>query len=96
MTASPRIREASEKDATALVGRLEQLGYPSTASEIAFRLRAMTQFPMALAWVAKDPGIVGLATGHMLPSVHASAPVALLTTLVVDAEHRGRGVGRDR
>lgn len=94
MTASSRIREASESDATALVDLLDQLGYPSAAEEIQLRLRSIARFPLARAWVAEESGLVGLATCHMLPSVHASAPVAWMTTLVVDAKCRGRGIGR--
>ena len=34
-------------------------------------------------------------TGHIIPSIHSSAPVALLTTLVVDQKHRGGGIGSE-
>jgi GNAT superfamily N-acetyltransferase len=94
VTATPRIRQATESDAPALVALLDQLGYPSTAEEIALRLRAIERFPLARAWVAEEAGLVGLVTGHMLPSIHATAPVAWVTTLVVDSTHRKHGIGR--
>lgn len=49
---------------------------------------------MAQAWVAEEAAPVGLITCHMLQSIHATAPVALMTTLVVDTKCRGRGIGR--
>jgi GNAT superfamily N-acetyltransferase len=94
LSVSPLIREASEDDADSLVDLLGQLGYPSGADEIRERLRAITRFASAHAWVADEAGLVGLITCHMLPSVHASEPVALMTTLVVESTRRGQGVGR--
>lgn len=37
--------------------------------------------------------VVGIVTVHMIPSIHLTPPVALLTTLVVAESARGRGVG---
>jgi GNAT superfamily N-acetyltransferase len=96
MTSTVRIREATELDSISLTELLDQLGYPSSADEIRLRLRELAASPQAQAWVAADAGVVaGLATCHMFPSVHASAPVAWLTTLVVNESHRGQGMGRE-
>jgi GNAT superfamily N-acetyltransferase len=89
-----RIREVRASDASGLTGLLDQLGYPSPADEIGRRLLALAQFPLAKAWLAEDAAVVGLVTCHMFPSIHATAPVAWITTLVVDVGHRGRGIGR--
>lgn len=95
MTSSPRIRAATEHDASHLPDLLDQLGYPASPEEILLRLRELGQYPQAQVWVAADAdALVGLASCHMFPSVHASAPVAWLTTLVVRESHHGRGVGR--
>lgn len=95
MTSSPRIRAATEHDASQLPDLLDQLGYPASAEEIQLRLRQVGQYPQAQVWVAADADVlVGLASCHMFRSVHASAPVAWLTTLVVRASHHGRGIGR--
>jgi GNAT superfamily N-acetyltransferase len=48
-----------------------------------------------MAVVAELDGVVvGVATVHTLPSIHAEREVAWLTTLVVAREVRQRGTGR--
>lgn len=95
MTSRARVREASEHDAASLIALLDHLGYPASADEIQARLRELTRFPQARVWVAEDAGVVvGLATCHVFPSIHATAPVAWLTTLAVARSHHGRGIGR--
>lgn len=45
-------------------------------------------------WVAELEGrVVGFATAHVIDAMHLDGPVAQLTSLVVDAAVRGRGVG---
>lgn len=94
MTNKVTIRTATAGDAPFLSELLAQLGYPATAEEIPQRLSALENFPHALALVALDgPSVVGLITAHMIPSVHAKEPIAMLTTLVVAETHRGKGIG---
>ena len=89
------IRDALEEDAATLAQLLGQLGYPARADEMGARFAALRQYPQALAFVAEQQGdVVGLVTCHMFPSIHASAPVAWLTTLIVDRHHCGLGIGR--
>lgn len=88
------LRGARPGDAPSLSLLLAQLGYPAGAEEIPERLIALGEFPRALALVAVDgENVVGLMTAHIIPAIHASEPVALLTTLVVADSHRGRGIG---
>ena len=88
------IRAAQPDDAPILSELLAQLGYPATSDEIPARLAAVNEFPRALALVAlRDENVVGLVTSHIIPSIQAAEPVALLTTLVVAASHRGKGIG---
>jgi GNAT superfamily N-acetyltransferase len=89
------IRRAEASDAQALSELLTQLGYPSSASEIAGRLDALANFPSAVALVAVNGfgEVVGLVTGHLFPSIHDNQPVAWLTTLVVLDDARGAGIG---
>ncbi|MGH7650953.1 MAG: GNAT family N-acetyltransferase [Gemmatimonadaceae bacterium] len=89
------IRAATASDAPALSVLLEQLGYPASESHIPARLNALKNFPRAEAFVATDGygEVVGLATGHIFPSIHDNGPVAWLTTLVVLEEARGAGIG---
>lgn len=96
MTSTINIRAATEHDATSLVGLVTELGYPAGADDIVLRLRQIAEYPQAQVWVADDSGmLVGLASSHMFPSVHAGAPVAWLTSLVVSQSHHGRGIGRE-
>lgn len=89
------IRAAVPADAPTLCELLAQLGYPATVAEIPARLSALTNFPRAAAIVAINGyrEVVGLATSHMLPSIHDNEPVAWLTTLVVLEDARGAGIG---
>jgi len=88
------IRPAVADDAPALARMLEQLGYPSDASEIPERLERMRERPGTTVFVAEQGGkAVGVVTVHLFPSLHTSEPVAWLTALVVDETVRGSGVG---
>jgi GNAT superfamily N-acetyltransferase len=95
MASAARVRGATSHDADAIATLLGQLGYPATAPEVAARLLGLEQFPDAIALVADLHGeTIGLATGHVFPSIHVSSRVAWLTTLVVSDHHRGSGLGR--
>ena len=37
--------------------------------------------------------VVGVVTAHLIPSIHDNEPVAWLTTLVVQEDARGAGIG---
>src|SRR5688572_4404172 len=96
MPASMAIRSATAADAGAIAALLGQLGYPATTPEVVARLVRLDAFPSASVLVADQGGkVVGLVTGHVFPSIHGSALVAWLTTLVVDDEHLHQGVGRE-
>ena len=90
------IRPAQPSDADYLSSLLGQLGYPAPADEVVRRLSRLGAFPYALALVALDGvAAVGLITAHMFPTLHATEPIAYLTTLVVAESHRGMGVGSE-
>jgi GNAT superfamily N-acetyltransferase len=89
------IRAAAAHDVADLASLLEQLGYPSSADDVRERLRRLSELATAVVLVAEREGkAVGLASGHVFPALHISAPVAWLTSLVVDAQHVRAGVGR--
>lgn len=88
------IRPAVANDAAAIARLLDQLGYPSDASEIPQRLERMREHPGTTVFVAEQRGEpVGVVTVHLVPSLHTSEPVAWLTALVVEESARGTGVG---
>jgi GNAT superfamily N-acetyltransferase len=89
-----RIRDANPEDAGSIARLLEQLGYPSTSDEVAARLLRLTDFGSAIVQVGEVRGQpVGVITCHVFPSIHATTPTAWLTTLVVDRDCSGQGVG---
>ena len=89
------IRPAGPDDAAALAALLGQLGYPVDAAAIPARLRAIEAAGGAVFLATVDDGAAaGLVGVQGYPVLHAPAPVAYLTALVVATAARGRGVGR--
>jgi len=90
------IRAAKPGDAATLAVLLEQLGYPAAPEAVVERLARLDQLRTAVVLVAELHGeVVGLATSHVFPSIHATPPAAWLTTLVVHDAHRGAGIGAE-
>jgi GNAT superfamily N-acetyltransferase len=89
------IRPATDSDSTAISQLVGQLGYPASAHEIAPRLADLNAHPPSTAVVAETPAgsVVGIATAHIFYSLHKSEPIAWLTSLVVDDDARGIGIG---
>jgi len=92
---SPRIRPATPHDAASLSRLLDQLGYPTDSAEIPERIDKLHARPGTRVLVAENESgdVVGVATIHLFESLHSSEPVAWLTTVVVDEQARGQGVG---
>ena len=89
------VRRAAASDASALARLVGELGYPADADAMPTRLAALYESGHAVALVAERGGtVIGLATAHVITTIHAPAPVALLTALVVAGSARGHGAGR--
>ena len=90
-----RIRTATSADAAALSRLLGQLGYPTDPAEIPQRIEKLYARPGTTVLVAEggQGDVVGVVTVHLFQTMHASEPVAWLTTLVVDETARGQGIG---
>jgi GNAT superfamily N-acetyltransferase len=89
------IRSILPPDLPAVAALLVELGYPVLVDDLPSRLERLQQDGHSAAFVAThDPHVIGLVTVHSFPAVHAAAPVALLTSLVVAESARGQGVGR--
>ena len=94
MAASISVRPAVRGDAGAIAVLLTQLGYPVRAEEVIVRLGRMNGLKDVIVLVADiEEEVVGVITGHVFPSIHDSLPVAQLTSLVVNEDHRKLGVG---
>lgn len=94
------IRRALPVDAPAIAPLLGQLGYPTTAEDVAARFARLAGSENDVAWLAVDPdeadaeAVVGFASGHVRWTYELDAPVAQLTALVVAESNRGTGAGR--
>ena len=94
MGQSIAIRSAMPADTPDMAALLSQLGYPAAASEVAARLPHIDVAGTVVLVAELERHVVGLATAHVIRSIHVSEPVAWLTTLVVAEQHAGKGIGR--
>ena len=88
------IRDAEARDADAISALLGQLGYPATAEALPPRLERLQIVGDRAVVADLDGAVVGLAQLHVSPTLEYERPAAKLAALVVDASHRGEGVGR--
>jgi GNAT superfamily N-acetyltransferase len=94
------IRRALPVDAPAIAPLLGQLGYPSTAEDVAARFARVAGSETDEAWLAVDPdeadaeAVIGFAAGHLYWPYELDAPLSTLTALVVAESNRGSGAGR--
>lgn len=88
------IRDAEPRDAEAIAGLLAQLGYPTEPASVDARLERLQIVGDRAVVAERDGEVVGLAQLHVSPTLEYERPAAKLAALVVDASHRGEGVGR--
>jgi GNAT superfamily N-acetyltransferase len=89
------IRDARPADAGSLCELLTQLGYPTSASEVASRLaRVQRRSRVAVAADAQDTpaGLIVLAT---IDALEHELPLCMVVALVVRDSDRRRGVGAE-
>lgn len=93
--ARARIRHATAGDAPDLARLLTELGHPTTTGDIA-DVWADWAAAGNGALVATSGGgdIEGVITLHRMRVLHRRQPVGRITSLIVDATARGRGMGR--
>ena len=91
------IRAAASFDVHEMTRLFGQLGYEIPVDVLGRRLEAFERAGET-ALVAEDdtaPGrLLAVATLHATPVLHRAGPVGRVSALVVDADVRGRGVGR--
>jgi GNAT superfamily N-acetyltransferase len=88
------IRDAQAADAEPIAGLLAQLGYPTEANAVGSRLERLRIVGDRVVVAELDGAAVGLAHLQVVPAIEHERPVARIAALVVDAQHRGRGIGR--
>ena len=94
-TEHPVVRPAEAKDVKALASLAGQLGYPMQTSEVERQFSLLAKEEGHAVFVAElgGHGIVGWI--HMMPRQLLYSPrLAEIGGLVVDAEHRRKGIGR--
>ena len=94
-TEHPVVRPAEAKDVKALASLAGQLGYPMQTSEVERQFSLLAKEEGHAVFVAELPGhgIVGWI--QMMPRQLLYSPgLTEIGGLVVDAEHRRKGVGR--
>ena len=89
-----KIREAMLSDVSALADLASQLGYPSTPEQMAVRLEMLSSRHGNGVLVAEDEsGVVGWL--HVSGMYFLESPTfAEVLGLIVDKEHRGKGIGK--
>jgi N-acetylglutamate synthase-like GNAT family acetyltransferase len=88
------VRDAEARDAEAIAALLGQLGYPAHAASVKARLERLQIVGDRVVVAELDGAVIGLAQLHVSPALEYERPAAKLAALVVDATHRGEGVGR--
>jgi GNAT superfamily N-acetyltransferase len=89
------IREAGAEDAAAIARLLGQLGYSADEKAVRQRLDALLASRadvLLVAVVGDDP--VGFAVLHVSIALERDGPAGKLSAIVVDEQHRSRGIGR--
>jgi GNAT superfamily N-acetyltransferase len=78
-----------------LAGLLSELGYPQPAAALGPRIAVLADAATDAVLVADVCGqVVGTASPHVTPFFNEGRSRGRVTALVVDPNHRGRGVGR--
>jgi GNAT superfamily N-acetyltransferase len=90
-----KVRTASRDDIAQVSGLVEELGYDGNEPTLSTQLGAYIQSDSSLLMVAEtSPGTLsGMISGHLIPLIHQPGNVGRITSLVVRAKERERGVG---
>ncbi|MCB1886090.1 MAG: GNAT family N-acetyltransferase [Rhodocyclaceae bacterium] len=90
-----QIREATATDGPAIVGLLDELGYPGGGAFVARRVTQLLAHPDAVLLVACDGARVeGLISLHFIPQLALDGDFCRISYLCVTEGARGRGIGQ--
>ena len=88
------IRDARIDDVPALTRLLDQLGYATDEEAVSRRLERLAASDADRLFVAEEGGaVVAVAGIHVSRSIEYDRDAAKVSALVVDEEHRRRGIG---
>lgn len=95
MPSSIQVRPITLADAPAIANLMQGLGFDHAVAEIERRLAMAPDCAANPALIAAAGGhAAGLIALHIAPMLFYPKPIARITTLVVDAAMRRRGIGR--
>ena len=95
MISAPAVRRAVDSDAPKIADLLGELGYSTHPSFILGRLQFVggrSDDAVFVAELAED--VIGVVSVHLFPAFHADVWIGRITSLVVGAHHRRKGVGK--
>ena len=88
------IRRITSSDVPSAAALLAELGYPTTEADLGERLKAIATYPDdAVLVAAEDGNILGLVSVHSFEMIHRPGRLGRITSLIVAASARGRGLG---
>ena len=88
------IRRITSSDVPSAAALLAELGYPTTEADLGERLKAIATNPDdAVLAAAEDGNILGLVSVHSFEMIHRPGRLGRITSLIVAASARGRGLG---
>ncbi len=88
------IRRITASDVASAAALLAELGYPTTEADLGERLKAIATNPGdAVLVAAEDGNILGLVSVHSFEMIHRPGRLGRITSLIVAASARGRGLG---
>lgn len=88
------VREARPSDAASIAGLITDLGYPTSAEEMARRLHGLLADPLYATFVAEDGSrVVGVAGGALARYYEKDGVYARVVVLSVSRESQGLGAG---
>ena len=89
------IRSATIADAAAIAGLVNQLGYETGADLIGHKLDVLSwSADEAVLLAVVNEQVAGCRSAHAHELFHVPGRLGGITSMVVDADARGRGVGR--
>lgn len=89
------VRRAGDADAAKIADLLGELGYSTHPSFVKSRLQLVGDRPDDAVFVAESAeNVIGVVSVHVFPLFHADVSIGRVTSLVVGAHHRRKGVGK--
>ena len=95
MISAPAVRRAVDSDAPKIAELLGELGYSTHPSFVLERLQLLGARPDDAVFVAEfAEDVIGVVSVHVFAGFHADVWIGRITSLVVGAHQRRKGVGK--